>query len=187
MRAPGPDPRRNRRPLLRGDHRRSAGARLYLPARLDNAVNMTSAIADRDSAQPEKNGAPVRAARQSASADVRLAWAPRRDGNPPAGAWWPRSRDAAAELRSLLPLASHHLGGAVTRVSLNIDTWDADQPRRLRVGDCLVRLGWFHTLDAGTVVLRRGSDPGVTLHVVAPEADPAAAHKLLQELSNGSP
>jgi hypothetical protein len=148
---------------------------------------MTSSITDRDSAQLDDDGAPVWSTGQSASADLRLAWAPSQHGKPPSGAWWPRSRDTAVELKALLPVVGHHLGGSVTRVSLNIDAWDADQPRRLRVGDGLVRLGWFHTLDPTTVTLARGSDTRVTLHVVAPEVDSAAARKLLHKLSTSSP
>ena len=127
---------------------------------------MTSSIADRDSA--------------------RLAWAPDQPGTPPSGVWWPRSRDAAVELNALLPLVGEHVGGPVTRVSLNIGAWDADQPRRLRVDDRIVRVGWFHTLDAATVTLARGSDARTTLHVVAPELDPAAARELLHEVSTSS-
>jgi len=144
---------------------------------------MTSSIADRESARLDDDGAPVQAARQSTSEDVRLVWAPSLNGSPPSGAWWPRSRDAAVELRDLLPLVGHRLGGSVTRASLNIDAWDPDQPRRLRVGDRIVRLGWFHTLDPATVTLGRGSDPRVILHVVAPELDPAAARELLRKTS----
>lgn len=148
---------------------------------------MTSSIADRDSARLGDGGTPVQAAWDSPSAELRLAWAPSQPGNPPSGAWWPRSRSAAVELQTLLPVAGHHLGGPVTRVSLNIDGWDADQPRRLRVGDRLVRLGWFHSLDPATVTVARGSDARVTLHVLAPELDSAAARKLLHELSTRSP
>jgi uncharacterized protein DUF5994 len=123
----------------------------------------------------------------SSIADVRLAWAPGQPGNAPSGAWWPRSRNAAVELEALLPVVGRHLGGPVTRASLNIDVWDADQPRRLRVGDGLVRLGWFHSLDPATVTLARGSDARVTLHVVAPEVDAVAARKSLHELSTSIP
>ena len=119
----------------------------------------------------------------TSSADVRLVWAPSQSGSAPSGAWWPRSRDATLELRTLLPLVGDHLGGSVTRVSLNIDAWDADQPRRLRIDDHVVRLGWFHTLDPATVTLARGSDARVTLHVVAPGLDPAEGRELLRELS----
>ena len=123
----------------------------------------------------------------SSIADVRLTWAPGQPGNAPSGAWWPRSRNAAVELEALLPVVGRHLGGPVTRVSLNIDVWDADQPRRLLVGDGLVRLGWFHSLDPATVTLARGSDARVTLHVLAPEVDSAAAREFLHELLTGTP
>jgi len=84
------------------------------------------------------------------------------------GNWQPRSCDATTELRILLPEMSTRLGGPITRVSLNIDAWDGDQPRRMRVDDRVVRLGWFHTMDPATVTIARGSGPRVTLHVVQP-------------------
>src|SRR3954465_12012712 len=130
---------------------------------------MTSSVTDPDAARLDDDGAPVWTPRPSSAPDVRLVWAPSREDGQPVGAWWPRTRDAAVELRTLLPEMSSRLGGPATRVSLNIDAWDADQPRRLRVSDRLVRLGWFHTLDRATVTLARGSDPRVTLVVVAPE------------------
>lgn len=138
---------------------------------------MTSSLADRDAARLDDDGAPVSAPLQNVPAEVRLAWA--LGGSTHSGAWWPRSRDAATELRALLPCVSDHLGGFVTRVSLNIDAWDMDQPRRLRVNDRVVRLGWFRTLDSAAVTLARGSDPRVTLHVVPPELDPEAASQLM--------
>ena len=146
---------------------------------------MTSSVADRDADRLDDDGAPIRAPRQTEFADVRLVWAP--SGSSPSGAWWPRTRDAAAELRALLPQAGDHLGGPVTRVSLNIDAWGADQPRRLRVVDRVVRLGWFRTLDPATITLARGSDPRVILHIVPPELDPDAARKVLREMSSSSP
>ena len=146
---------------------------------------MTSSAADRDGARLDDDGAPAWAPRQAAPAEVRLVWAP--SGSPPSGAWWPRSRDAAAELRALLPQVGHHLGGPVTRVSLNIDAWAADQPRRLRVDDRVVRLGWFHTLDHDTITLCRGSGPRAILHIVPPELDPDAAREALHEMSGSSP
>jgi hypothetical protein len=116
-----------------------------------------------------------------AALDVRLVWAAGR--HHPSGTWWPRSRDAAAELGNVLPEVGEHLGGAVDRVSLNIDAWDDDQPQRLRVGDRLVRLGWFRRLDPGTVTLGRGSDPRITLRVIPPELDPTTARAQLVEAS----
>jgi hypothetical protein len=117
-------------------------------------------------------------------ADVRLVWAAA--GHRPGGTWWPRTRDAATELGTMLPEVGEHLGGAVDRVSLNIDAWDADQPQRMRVGDRLVRLGWFRTMDPATITLGRGSDPRVTLRVIPPDLDPGAARELMVEASRSS-
>jgi hypothetical protein len=64
--------------------------------------------------------------------------------------------------------------------------WGADQPRRLRVGDRLVRLGWFRSLDPAIVTLGRSGEARITLHVVAPETNPDAARELLRNAS-GSP
>jgi hypothetical protein len=87
----------------------------------------------------------------------------------------------------LVPLVGQHLGKPVTRVSLNIDAWGADQPRRMRVDGRVVRLGWFRTLNPATVSVGCGNDPRIILHVVAPELEPAAARELLHELSTGTP
>jgi hypothetical protein len=145
---------------------------------------MTSSIADRDSARLDDDGAPGWMPRPPAAGDVRLVWAP--GGTPPSATWWPRTRDAGTELRAVLPPVSDRLGGPVTRVSLNIGAWNAEQPRRLQVGDRLVRLGLFHSLDPATVTLARSGDPRVTLHVLAPELDADAAGELLREASRSS-
>jgi hypothetical protein len=121
---------------------------------------------------------------------ARVVWAP--DGTDSArtrlgGAWWPRSRDAAGELRDLLPCAEAHLGGGVTRVSLNMDSWGSDQPRRLRALDRPIRLGWFHTLDRATVTLGRGSNGRTTLLVIPSDTDPASGRRLLAALATADP
>jgi hypothetical protein len=85
------------------------------------------------------------------------------------------------ELRTLIPVVSEHLGGPVTRVSLNIDAWGPDQPRRLQIGDRQVRLGWFYTIDPATVTLGRGSHDRVALLVVDANLDPANERDLVDE------
>lgn len=143
-------------------------------------------IAERDAARLDDDGAPAWT-RWLAPADARLVWAPSRSGNPPVGAWWPRSRDATVELSELVPLIEQQLGGSVTRVSLNIDAWNpAHQPRRLEVNGRVLRLGWFHTLDSATVTVARGSGARITLHVVPPELEATAAREMLRELSASS-
>jgi hypothetical protein len=134
----------------------------------------------------DDDGGPVRSQRGGNHPVGRLVWAPATDGRHLDGAWWPHTRDAPAELVALAPLVSDHLGGSVRRVSANIDAWGADQPRRLRTGDGLVRLGWFHTLDPATVTLGRGNHDRVTLLVVPPDLDPATARDLLRRLSTAS-
>jgi hypothetical protein len=139
----------------------------------------TTSIAARDADRLDDDGSPVLTA--EAAAGVRVSWALGED--PPCGAWWPHSRNAPAELRTVLPVVSKLVGGPVTRVSLSIGAWDEDQPRRLTLGDDLVRLGWFHSLDGATVTLGRGGDPRVTLRVVPSGLDPEAAREFLDEVS----
>jgi hypothetical protein len=133
----------------------------------------------------DDDGGPVPSQRGGNRPVGRLAWAPATDGRLD-GAWWPHTRDAPVELAALLPLVSDHLGGSVRRVSLNIDAWGPDQPRRLRVGAGLVRLGWFRTLDPATVTLGRGNDDRVTLLVVPPDLDPGTGQDLLRHLSTAA-
>ncbi len=133
----------------------------------------------------DDDGGRIRSERDGNHPFGRLVWAPAVPGRRLDGAWWPRTRDATAELAALVPLASEHLGGSVRRVSINIDAWGADRPRRLRTGDGLVRLGWFHTLDPATVTLRSGSGR-VTLVVIPPGLDPATAQRLLRRLSTSA-
>ena len=118
--------------------------------------------------------------------DTRLVWAPADASKTLDGAWWPTSRDARTQIRVLVPHASRQLGGAVTRVSLNIESWDADQPRRLTVGDTLVHLGWFRTLDAATITLARGSFDRITLVVIPPDYDETTARDLMEHLSTAT-
>ena len=144
---------------------------------------MTSTI-DLDSARLDDDGAPAWADPRRDCAGARLVWAGEGTGGDFAGRWWPRSRDAVNELRMLIPVVSEHLGGPVTRASLNIDAWGPDQPRRLQIGDRRVRLGWFHTLDPATVTLGRGSYDRVALLVVDATLEPAIDRDVVDELPN---
>jgi len=165
---------------LRSDGVIRTGPRLHLPSDCVGHVGMTSTV-DLDSARFDDDGAPSWAARRRDAAGVRLVWGGEGAGRGYAGRWWPRSRDAVSELRMLIPVVSEHLGAPVTRVSLNIDAWGPDQPRRLQVGDRLVRLGWFHTLDPATVTLGRGSYDRVALLVVDAHLEPASDRDVVDE------
>jgi hypothetical protein len=59
----------------------------------------------------------------------------------PNGAWWPRTRDPAAELPALVAAVADRLG-VVRRIALNADAWDF-WPRRLLIrGGSAIRLDW---------------------------------------------
>nr|WSY55174.1 DUF5994 family protein [Streptomyces sp. NBC_00886] len=78
----------------------------------------------------------------SASPLLRLQLAP--TGSAPAlidGAWWPRSRDLAAELPALVPVLDP-LSGRITHVTVNPTFWPV-VPRRVAVRGHVVKVGWF--------------------------------------------
>lgn len=129
------------------------------------------------------DGGPIRTDRDRDRPIGRLVWAPTVEGRCVGGVWWPRSSDARTELGELIPLVAERLRGPATRASLNMEAWGPDQPRRLRVGDGLVRVGWFHNLDPATVTVGRGTYDRVTLAVIPPDIDPATGRELLRRLS----
>jgi len=87
------------------------------------------------------------------------------------GGWWPRSRDPAVELPRLIADLNTHLGqpAVITRVALNLTAWDRT-PRRVAIGDRIVPVGWFRTLDVDTITLTTTVRSRITLLVVPPEA-----------------
>ncbi|MGH3761425.1 DUF5994 family protein [Actinophytocola sp.] len=92
------------------------------------------------------------------------------------GAWWPRSRDLAAELPVLFAALATRLG-AIERMAYNLDEW---QPvaRRLEVGATRVTLGGFHYQGANTIDVADSRGRRVTLLVVPPETPAANARKI---------
>ena len=81
------------------------------------------------------------------------------------GAWWPTSRDLAAEMPSLLAALGDR-AGVVERVSYNIDAWNA-VPRKVRVDGHVVRMGGFRSQSAATLKVL-GEPRTLTLLVVPP-------------------
>jgi hypothetical protein len=57
------------------------------------------------------------------------------------GAWWPRSRDLAAELPALVA-ALDTAWGQINRVTVNVRMWP-HIPRKVLTGSHVVRVGWF--------------------------------------------
>ncbi|MFF3782940.1 DUF5994 family protein [Streptomyces sp. NPDC001933] len=88
------------------------------------------------------------------------------------GAWWPRSRDVAAELPALIQALTTHLG-PVTRVGLDADAWE-EVPTRVVVDDRVVHLDSFPVGD-DTVLITRGDNDHFALLVVPPDTTPDAA------------
>ncbi|MFF4121463.1 DUF5994 family protein [Streptomyces sp. NPDC001714] len=88
------------------------------------------------------------------------------------GAWWPHSRDIAAELPALISALTEHLG-PITRVGLDTGAWDA-LPTRLIVDGRAVSIDSFPVGD-DTVLVTRGEQDHFSLLVVPPHATPEAA------------
>ena len=100
------------------------------------------------------------------------------------GAWWPRSRDLAAELPALIT-ALDQAWGQINRVTVNVRMWPSI-PRKVRTGSHVVRVGWFDAeQDPNDLCLfSYRSAPGRwDLLVVPPETDPGRAARLMATAS----
>ncbi|MFM9370938.1 DUF5994 family protein [Streptomyces sp. Da 82-17] len=97
------------------------------------------------------------------------------------GAWWPRSRDLAAELPLLLD-ALEGTWGRITRVLVNPVRWPV-VPRKVPVPGRVVHVGWFTELGPDKVILRSYTVGRYDLLVVPPETEPAAAARLMSAAS----
>ena len=62
------------------------------------------------------------------------------------GAWWPYSRDAAAELPNLIAAVDQRLGRTTLRIGVHQDAWRRI-PRRIPARGRQVRIGWFRQTD----------------------------------------
>ncbi|GGS36617.1 hypothetical protein GCM10010238_27460 [Streptomyces griseoviridis] len=116
--------------------------------------------------------------RRPASA-VRLSLAPA--GSAPAlldGAWWPHSRDLAAELPALASVLDP-LWGRITRVTVHPGEWPI-VPRKVPVTGHVVKVGWFRfEQDPHELLLLSYHLGRWNLLVIPPETSPAAAAWLL--------
>jgi hypothetical protein len=86
------------------------------------------------------------------------------------GAWWPRSRDLAAELPELVA-ALGGLGVRVERFTYAVDAWDEPPARKVVVAGRTVRTGAFRSMDPQLVSLTVDGERRLDLLVVPPEAD----------------
>ena len=86
------------------------------------------------------------------------------------GAWFPRSRDLAAELPELIAELDRR-GLRVERFTYPLDAW-SPVDRKLVVQDRIVRTGGFRSMDPGVVCLMcDGGARRADLLVVPPETD----------------
>jgi Family of unknown function (DUF5994) len=92
------------------------------------------------------------------------------------GAWWPRSRDLAAELPALLAVLRNRLG-RVERVSYNLNSWGPTE-RKIQVDGVVVRLAGYRSQHRDTVDVL-GPRLRLTLLVVPPQSTAQAAHGAL--------
>ncbi|MFF6827622.1 DUF5994 family protein [Streptomyces longwoodensis] len=111
------------------------------------------------------------------TAVVRLETTHERDGVLD-GAWWPRSRDIAAELPALITALTEHLG-PVTRIGLDATAW-GHLPTRLIIDDRVVHIDSFPIGD-DTALVTRGDQDHFSLLVVPPDTTPGAAGAAMAE------
>ncbi|MCX4880605.1 DUF5994 family protein [Streptomyces sp. NBC_00847] len=121
---------------------------------------------------------------RSSSSPLRLSLAPL--GPPPAlldGAWWPRSRDLAAELPSLTAVLDP-LWGRITRVTVNPTHWPV-VPHKVPVAGHVVKVGWFLAeQDPHELLLLSYRTGRWNLLVVPPTTPPVTAAWLLAAASD---
>ncbi|MFJ1868723.1 DUF5994 family protein [Streptomyces sp. NPDC088097] len=93
------------------------------------------------------------------------------------GAWWPRSRDLAAEL-PLLVTALAEPWGHITRVTVNPTRWPVI-PHKVPVDGQILHVGWFTEQDPDKLILFSHTLGRWDLLVVPPETGTSAASRLM--------
>jgi len=97
------------------------------------------------------------------------------------GAWWPYSTELATEIPALLAAITGRLG-SIERVSYNLAGW-ASASRRVDAGGIRVRLDGFRTRPPDTIDVSGVNDHRVTLLVIPPTTDQAAAQDIMRRAS----
>jgi hypothetical protein len=99
------------------------------------------------------------------------------------GAWWPRSRDLAAELPALTAVLDP-LWGRITRVTVNPTHWPV-VPRKVPVAGHVVKVGWFlPEQDAHELLLLSYRVGRWNLLVIPPQTTPESAARLMAAASD---
>ncbi|GAA2672640.1 DUF5994 family protein [Nonomuraea recticatena] len=94
------------------------------------------------------------------------------------GAWWPHSRDAAAELPALISAVDERFDKTTLRVGVHRDAWN-DLPRRVPAPGRQVKVGWFLSTDPLLITLILSGVEPVTLLVIPPETGEGPAEAAL--------
>lgn len=100
------------------------------------------------------------------------------------GGWWPRSRDAGAELPALIVALDVELGAISRFISVHVDAWDTI-PHRFRVGDRSVRVGWYRSMDSHSVSVTMDRGDPIQLLVVPAETAHTPAEAALTMAASG--
>jgi hypothetical protein len=99
------------------------------------------------------------------------------------GGWWPRSRDAGAELPGLIADLNER-AGRVSRVALQVGAF-ANIPHQLTVSGRKVHVAWFRYMNVYSVILTMASRDDLVLLVIPPGASPAGAAEALRLSASG--
>jgi hypothetical protein len=81
------------------------------------------------------------------------------------GAWWPSSRDAAAELPALIAAVDRLLDRVTLRIGLHGDAWQ-NIPRRIPARGRQVRIGWFRHTDPRVITLIFAAGEPIVLLII---------------------
>jgi len=99
------------------------------------------------------------------------------------GGWWPRSRDAGAELPALIAELNTR-AGRVSRVAVQAAAFD-NIPHQLTAGGHKVRVAWFRYMNPQTISVTMADRHRLTLLVIPPRASQATAAKALSLAASG--
>ncbi|MFF4242721.1 DUF5994 family protein [Actinomadura geliboluensis] len=100
------------------------------------------------------------------------------------GGWWPRSRDAAAELTALVTALAGRPGMTASRLIIDVGDWDR-VPLRIAVLGREIGVGRLPRLDHMVAVACGRAEP-LLLLVVPPETHPASAQAALARAAAGA-
>ena len=95
------------------------------------------------------------------------------------GAWWPHSRDAAAELPGLIAAVDQRLDRTTLRVGVYKDMWE-HIPRRIPAPGRRVNVGWFRNTDPHVITLILADAEPIVLLVIPPDTASGPAEVALK-------